>query len=86
VLHNVSVTAASEPDQIRSLLVQQLHRPVRWVEIIERLATEGVRTVLELGPGKALTGLVKRIDKRLQAIGVFDPASLTHALEVTRDA
>ncbi len=86
VLHNVSVTAASEPDQIRSLLVQQLYRPVRWVEIIERLAKEGVRTVLELGPGKVLTGLVKRIDKRLESIGVFDPASLTHALEVTRDA
>jgi len=86
VLHNVSVDTASDPTRIRALLVQQLYRPVRWVEIIQRLSSEAVGTVVELGPGKVLTGLVKRIEKGLEAIGVFDSRSLDNALEVTRDA
>jgi [acyl-carrier-protein] S-malonyltransferase len=86
VLHNVSVDTASDPDRIRALLVQQLYQPVRWVETIQRLSSEAVGTVVELGPGKILTGLVKRIDKSLEAIGVFDSRSLDSALEVTRDA
>jgi [acyl-carrier-protein] S-malonyltransferase len=86
VLHNVSVASAAEPDEIRRLLVEQLHRPVRWVETVRHLAAEGVTTVLELGPGKVLTGLVKRIDKQLGAAGIFDPASLKQALEVRPDA
>jgi len=86
VLHNVSVDTASDPDLIRDLLVQQLYHPVRWVEIIQRLSSEAVGTVVELGPGRILTGLVKRITKNLEAIGVFDSRSLDSALEVTRDA
>jgi [acyl-carrier-protein] S-malonyltransferase len=86
VLHNVSVDTASDPDRIRALLVQQLYRPVRWVETVERLSREGVSVLLELGPGKVLTGLGKRIDKNLEGIAVFDSASLKRALEVAQDA
>jgi len=86
VLHNVTVDTASDPDRIRALLVQQLCQPVRWVETIQRLSSEAVGAVVELGPGKVLTGLVKRIDTNLEAIGVFDWRSLDRALEVTRGA
>jgi [acyl-carrier-protein] S-malonyltransferase len=81
VLHNVNVSEASEPDAIRQLLVEQLYCPVRWVETVEAIAGRGAEIVLEAGPGKVLTGLIKRIDKSLTALPVFDPASLDAALE-----
>ena len=81
VLHNVNVDKASEPDTIRQLLVEQLFRPVRWVETVQQIASQGTEIVIEAGPGKVLTGLIKRIDKSLSALPVFDPASLETALE-----
>ena len=81
VLHNVNVDTASEPDTIRQLLVEQLFRPVRWVETVQKIASQGTEIVIEAGPGKVLTGLIKRIDKSLNALPVFDPASLDTALE-----
>jgi [acyl-carrier-protein] S-malonyltransferase len=86
VLHNVSVAAAAEADQIRDLLVRQLYSPVRWVETVQRLAAGGATIIVEAGPGKVLTGLVKRIDKSLEALAVLDPPSLVAALKVTANA
>ena len=86
VLHNVTVARASGPDDIRDLLVRQLYSPVRWAETVGALASEGADTLVEAGPGKVLTGLAKRIDRRLQALAVFDAGSLAAALEVTSDA
>ncbi len=83
VLHNVTVAPAAEPSEIRRLLSQQLYSPVRWVETIQRLPQEGVNVLLEAGPGKVLTGLAKRIDRRLTALALFDPEGLHHALEIT---
>lgn len=81
VLHNVSVAEAIDTDQIRQLLVQQLYSPVRWAETVEAIAMRNVPVVVEAGPGKVLTGLVKRIDKSLRAVALFDPASLDNTLE-----
>ncbi|MCB1744735.1 MAG: ACP S-malonyltransferase [Gammaproteobacteria bacterium] len=81
VLHNVNVAEASDADDIRRLLVEQLYKPVRWVETVEAIAAREIGIVIEAGPGKVLTGLVKRIDKSLQGLPVFDPASLDKALE-----
>lgn len=83
VLHNVDVTAATDPTQVRERLVRQLHSPVRWVETIQSMKARGVETVVEAGPGKVLTGLGRRIDKQMAFLPVFDPASLEKALEVT---
>ncbi|MGI0152231.1 ACP S-malonyltransferase [Pseudidiomarina sp. WS423] len=66
VINNVDVVAPREPDAIRDALIRQLYSPVRWTEIIESLAAQGVTEVYEVGPGKVLTGLIKRIDKNLQ--------------------
>ncbi|MGF1645229.1 MAG: ACP S-malonyltransferase [Thiotrichales bacterium] len=76
VIHNYDVAIHSDPDEIRAALEAQLYQPVRWVETVQRMAREGVTHLIELGPGKVLTGLVKRIDKQLDAACVHDPASL----------
>jgi len=86
VLHNVSVDTTTEPDVIRDLLVRQMYSPVRWAGTVRRLAEAGTTILIEAGPGKVLAGLTKRIDKRLEALSVFDPKGLAAALEVTRDA
>jgi [acyl-carrier-protein] S-malonyltransferase len=76
VIHNASVTAANNISELKQLLAQQLHSPVRWVETIQWFAQQGVDTVVESGPGKVLAGLNKRIDKSLNALPVFDPSTL----------
>lgn len=82
VLHNVNVTAATNVDDLRKLLVQQLYRPVRWVETVRTVTAQGVTLALECGPGKVLTGLCKRIDDNLTTLPVFDPKTLDAALEL----
>ena len=86
VLHNTTVEATADPGQIRALLALQLYRPVRWVETVRAMASSGITTLVEAGPGKVLAGLGKRIDKSLHAIPVYDPETLGKALEETRDA
>lgn len=81
VLHNVNVAEAHDADGIRQLLVEQLYSPVRWVETVQAIAARGAEVVIEAGPGKVLAGLIKRIDKSLVALPVFDPASLDTAME-----
>jgi len=65
VINNVDVAYPTDPDAIKQALVQQLYSPVRWTETIIKLAELEVEALLEVGPGKVLTGLTKRIDKRL---------------------
>ncbi|MCG6966941.1 MAG: ACP S-malonyltransferase [Chromatiaceae bacterium] len=81
VLHNASVDVATEPAAIRQLLVDQLYSPVRWVETVQAIAGRGAELVIEAGPGKVLIGLIKRIDKSLEALPVFDPATLDNVRE-----
>lgn len=81
VIHNVDVATHADADEIRQLLKQQLHNPVRWVETIQSMAEQGVDTVIECGPGKVLLGLCKRIDKNIKGLAVFDTDSLVSALE-----
>ncbi|GAJ65003.1 malonyl CoA-acyl carrier protein transacylase [Edwardsiella piscicida] len=81
VINNVDVTAASDADAIRDALVRQLYSPVRWTETVQLMAAEGVDHLLEMGPGKVLTGLTKRIVDTMTAAAVNDCASLTAALE-----
>jgi len=81
VLHNVDVAVAGDADAVRDRLARQLYSPVRWVETVQRLAADGVTLVIEAGPGKVLAGLNKRIDKNLESVAVYDPASLAAALE-----
>lgn len=76
VIHNVSVTSVNAEADIKSLLAQQLYNPVRWVETVQYLASQGVDTLVESGPGKVLAGLTKRIDKSIIGMPMFDQASV----------
>ncbi|MGL5421155.1 MAG: ACP S-malonyltransferase [Plesiomonas shigelloides] len=80
VINNVDVAAESDADAIRSALVRQLYSPVRWTETVESMSAQGVAHLLEIGPGKVLTGLTKRIVDCMTAAAVNDVASLTAAL------
>ena len=79
VINNADVATEAEPAAIKSALVKQLHSPVRWTESVERMAAEGIESLLEFGPGKVLTGLTKRINRSLSGAAVNDTASLDAA-------
>ncbi|MEZ3498222.1 ACP S-malonyltransferase [Pantoea sp. KPR_PJ] len=81
VVNNVDVKCESDAAAIRHALVRQLYSPVRWTESVEFMASQGITQLLEMGPGKVLTGLTKRIVDSLTATAVNDPASLSAALE-----
>lgn len=81
VVNNVDVKCESDAAAIRHALVRQLYSPVRWTESVELMASQGVTQLLEMGPGKVLTGLTKRIVDSLTAAAVNDPTSLSAALE-----
>jgi [acyl-carrier-protein] S-malonyltransferase len=76
IVANVTAEPNNDVGRIVQLLLTQVTSPVRWVESVQRMATSGVDTLIELGPGKVLTGLARRIDKRLRAFNVEDPQSL----------
>jgi [acyl-carrier-protein] S-malonyltransferase len=82
----VPVIPNCDPDLLHSrertagLLVRQIVSPVRWRETVERMVAMGVDTIVELGPKKTLTGLVKRIDRRLRFFNAEDEASLEKTL------
>ena len=80
VVNNVDVAIAPDAAAIKDALVRQLYSPVQWTQTIEWLAAQGVTQVLELGAGKVLSGLIKRIDKNLSCTSVGDIASLQAAL------
>lgn len=80
VINNVDVKAETDAHAIRHALIRQLYSPVRWTESVEAMAAQGVTQLIEMGPGKVLTGLTKRIVDGLSAAAVNDTASLTAAL------
>ncbi len=83
VINNVDVAIVDDPAAIKEALVRQAASPVRWVETVQKISAAGVTRVIECGPGKVLTGLVKRIDGNLAAEAIFDQASLDAVLEAT---
>jgi [acyl-carrier-protein] S-malonyltransferase len=74
------------PEEIRELLVRQLSSPVRWTDTLRALAAGAVSQIIECGPGKVLTGLNRRIERRpnLSFLALDDPASIEAALTATR--
>ncbi|OBT08519.1 malonyl CoA-acyl carrier protein transacylase [Vibrio sp. UCD-FRSSP16_10] len=79
VINNVDVAAETDPAKIKDALVRQLYCPVRWTEGVQSMHEQGIERLLELGPGKVLTGLTKRIVKSMTAAAVNDTASLEAA-------
>lgn len=85
VVNNVDVSIYQDASSIRDGLMRQLYLPVRWVEIIQSFIAKGIATIVECGPNKILTGLNKRIDKRLQLFSTFDMTSLTAVLKLENE-
>ena len=80
VIANATAEPNSDPGQIVPLLLRQVTAPVRWVQTVQKMALGGVDTVIEIGPGKVLAGLIRRIDKGLRVYSVEDPAGLKAVL------
>ena len=85
VLHNVDAQTRADEASVRAALVEQLYQPVQWVKTIEQLKKKGAVQLFELGPGKVLTGLNRRIDRRMKITPVFDPASVEAALQAMEE-
>ena len=80
VVHNVSADVADSPDHIRQLLSAQLYSPVRWQDCIRTMKSRGATRLFECGPGKVLTGLVRRIDRELEAVAIGTLEALNEAV------
>lgn len=80
VYSNVTGQAHGAPEQIKAGMVSQVNSSVQWVQTIANMSAAGVDTYIECGPGKVLTGLVKRIDKPSAKLNIFDSASLEKAV------
>ena len=76
VIANVDAEPNVDPSRVTDLLIRQIDGPVQWVKTIERMAAEGVTHALEIGPGKVLAGLVKRLAKQIKVLSVSDPEAI----------
>jgi [acyl-carrier-protein] S-malonyltransferase len=81
VLHNVDASVADDVNEIKSKLVEQLHKPVLWTASVQKMKQFGIEKIVELGPGKVLAGLTRRIDRSLSASAVIDRATLHSTIE-----
>jgi [acyl-carrier-protein] S-malonyltransferase len=79
---NVDARTVNSGAEAREALVRQVSQPVRWLESVEFLISEGVQSLIEIGPGKVLSGLVRQIDRDLRCVNIEDEASL----RATREA
>ena len=80
VLQNADVLSFDHPAEIKAALVRQLHRPVRWVESIQKMAQEGIQLAAECGPGKVLVGLNKRIAAEMKQYALVDKAAIENLI------
>ena len=76
---NVDAAPITRGEDARKALIRQVSRPVRWQESVERMRDEGVTLCVEIGPGKVLSGLIKRIDKQMAFVNVQSPAEFEAA-------
>jgi [acyl-carrier-protein] S-malonyltransferase len=82
LINNIDVAVETDANKIRDALYRQAFGPVRWSETVAALKARGITQVVECGPGKVLAGLVKRCDAQMNALAMFDVASLEAALKL----
>jgi [acyl-carrier-protein] S-malonyltransferase len=86
VIHNVDVSAKTDAAEIRTALTEQLIKPVRWVDTVNKIAAEGTTLLFECGPGKVLTGLSKRINAQVKTLAIYDNSTLEQALKTLEES
>ncbi|KIL20892.1 Malonyl CoA-acyl carrier protein transacylase [Bacillus safensis] len=84
VISNVTADIVTSRDEIVTKLIEQLYSPVRFEESVERLIDLGVTTFIEIGPGKVLSGLVKKVNRRLTTISVSDQETIEAAIQTLK--
>jgi [acyl-carrier-protein] S-malonyltransferase len=84
LVRNVDAGLTADADEVKPFLVRQVTAPVRWTDCVARMVTEGATVFLEVGPGRVLTGLLKRIDGGLQGLAVENPAAAAEAVALAR--
>ncbi|WP_080846484.1 ACP S-malonyltransferase [Cytobacillus gottheilii] len=85
VVANVNAKTMTSPEDIKTNLVEQLYSPVLWEDSVREMIALGVDTFIEMGPGKVLSGLVKKIDRSIKTYAVSDEASCLAALEALKE-
>ena len=70
IVSNVTAEPSNDPEYIRELLIEQIEKPVRWRESVINMIKQGSKKFIEIGPGKVLSGLVKRIDRNVDLIQI----------------
>ncbi|MCO4850859.1 ACP S-malonyltransferase [Bacillus vallismortis] len=85
VISNVSADVMTAKAEIKEKLIEQLYSPVRFEESINKLIEEGVTTFIEIGPGKVLSGLVKKVNRRLKTIAVSDAETVELAIQTLKE-
>ncbi|PYT06264.1 MAG: malonyl CoA-acyl carrier protein transacylase [Acidobacteria bacterium] len=86
IITNSGAQPVRSAAELREALVRQVTSPVQWVESVRRLVSEGVDTFVEVGPGRVLSGLVRRIDRTVRVANVEDPDSLAQTLSLLKAA
>ena len=84
IVNNADVAVEKDPLRIKDALARQACNPVRWVEVVRKIAEGGISHVAECGPGKVLAGMTRRIDGRLQGYAIADSKSLEQALQALK--
>ena len=85
VIANVTATPVTDREEIKRLLIEQLFSPVQWEDSVEKLLELGVDTFIEVGPGKVLSGLVKKVNRRVKTYSVQDEASLAQTIQALKE-
>lgn len=86
VINNVDAKVESNPDSIREKLISQLYSPVLWVDSVNAMVENGVELAIECGPGKVLSGMNKRIYRKLGVVSLQDPSLFDKALGLVSDS
>lgn len=84
VIHNVDVSTHKVPLDIQGALLAQIYQPVQWVKTIQYLATKNINKVVEIGPGKVLSGLIKRIDNHITSVCIETPKLVDEAITLCK--
>jgi [acyl-carrier-protein] S-malonyltransferase len=77
IVHNVNAQTETDPEQIKQRMIEQIYHPVLWVDCINVLVEKGVTNVVECGPGKVLSGLIKRIDRSVTSMTSDTPEAIS---------
>ncbi len=81
VIQNVDASPKTDANELRVGLLEQLYKPVRWVDVIKYMQQNNIIKIIECGPGKVLSGLIKRIERSMDTVCIQDDDSLSKALE-----